>query len=131
MDTRWLPLLPADDPATGRDFTVRTEVWRYKGGAWHFASLPKKQAAEIRRRFGSTARGWGSIRVRVTVGETQWDTSLFPERKSATYLFAIKASVRKAESIAAGDRITAQVHVLQNQASGGRAVSSSQTRHRA
>jgi hypothetical protein len=109
---RWLPLLPAEDTATGRDYTMRTEVWRWKGGTWHFANVPKKQSAEIRSRFGTTARGFGSIRVRVTIGDTQWDTSLFPDRKSGTYLLPIKAAARKAEGIAAGDRITAQVHIL-------------------
>lgn len=113
MDARWLPLLPADDSPADRDFSVRAEVYRYKGGPWHFFSLSKKPAAEIKRRFGLTARGFGSIRVRVTIGDTQWETSLFPDRASATYLFPIKLSVRKAEGITAGDRVTAQIHILE------------------
>jgi len=112
-EERWSPLLPAEDPAQNRDYTVRTEVWRWKGGPWHFANVPARPSARIRTLFGPTARGWGSIRVRLRVGKTQWDTSLFPDRKSKTYMFAIKASVRKAEDIASGDRITVQVHVLQ------------------
>ena len=111
-EERWSPLLPAEDPAKNRDYTVRTRVWRWKGGAWHFANLPAQPSARIRKIFGATARGWGSIRVRLRVGKTQWDTSLFPDRKSKTWLFMIKASVRKAEGIAAGDRITVQVHVV-------------------
>lgn len=91
---------------------MRAKVWRWKGGSWHFANLPLKHSAEIQRRFGATARGWGSIRVRLKVGDTEWSTSLFPDRKKKTYLFAIKASVRKAEHIGAGDRITVQVHVV-------------------
>ena len=111
-EERWSPLLPPDDPATGRDYTVRTRIWRYKGaGGWHFANLSIRQSAEIKSRFGSAARGWGSIRVRVRIGETEWSTSLFPDRKSKSYLFAIKADVRKAESLSDGDRITAQVRV--------------------
>ena len=111
-DERWSPLLPAEDPAGNRDYTVRAEVWRWKGGPWHFANLPVRTSARIKGIFGATARGWGSIRVRLRVGKTQWDTSLFPDKKSRTYLFAIKAGVRKAEGIGAGDRITVQVHVL-------------------
>jgi hypothetical protein len=112
-EDRWSPLLPADDPATGRDYTVRTQVWRYKGAAsWYFANLSTKQSEAIKSRFGATARGWGSIRVRVRIGKTEWSTSLFPDRKSGTYLFAIKADVRKAEKLSDGDRITARVSVL-------------------
>ena len=109
-DPRWLPLLPPDD-TTGRDFKVRTKVLRYKGGSWHLAHLPVKQSAEIKGRFASTARGWGSIRVHVKIGDTEWDTSLFPDRKSKTYLFAIKAAVRKAEDLSHGDAITAHIRI--------------------
>lgn len=111
-DRRLSPLLPAEDSTTGRDYTVRARVWRWKGGSWHFANLSARQSAEIRRRFGVTARGWGSIRVRIRIGETEWNTSLFPSNKDKTYLFAIKADVRKAEGIGAGDRVTALVHIV-------------------
>jgi len=112
IEERFSPLLPAEDLTTGRDYTVRAKVWRWKSGSWHFANLSLKQSAEIRRRFGATARGWGSIRVRIRIGDTEWNTSLFPANKDKTYLFAIKADVRKAEDIDAGDRITAVVHIV-------------------
>ena len=111
VDERWSPLLPPDDPASHRDYKVRTKVWRYKGANWYFANLSVKQSATIKARFGSTARGWGSIRVHVRIGDTEWDTSLFPDRKSGTYLFAIKAAVRKAEDLSHGDVITAQIRI--------------------
>jgi hypothetical protein len=111
-EQRFSPLLPAEDSTTGRDYTVRAKVWRWKGGSWHFANLSLRQSAEIRRRFGGTARGWGSIRVRIKIGETEWATSLFPANKDKSYLFAIKADVRKAEDIGAGDSIEAVVHIV-------------------
>lgn len=111
-DPRWLPLLPADELAGDRDYTVHTTLRRYKGtAAWHFANLPPELSAQIRSRFGSTARGWGSIRVSVRIGQTQWRTSLFPDRKSGTYLFAVKAEVRKAENLSDGDAITAKLQI--------------------
>lgn len=112
-DLRFSPLLPAEeDISSDRDYKLRTEVWQWKGGKWHFASLPKKHSAEIQRRFGAVARGWGSIRIEVSVGDTTWKTSLFPDKKKGQYIFAIKAAVRKAEGIAAGDKITAHIHIL-------------------
>ena len=110
-DERWSPLLPAEDPAKHRDYTVRTKVWRWKGGPWHFATVPPRPSARIRSLFGPTARGWGSIRVRLRVGDTEWDTSLFPERKTKSYIFAIKAGVRKTEDIGAGDTITVHIRI--------------------
>jgi hypothetical protein len=113
FDDRWSPLLPADDATTGRDYTVETQVWRYKGAAaWYFAKLSPAQSADIKSRYGATARGWGSIRVQVRIGKTEWSTSLFPDKKSGTYLFAIKAEVRKAEKLSDGDHITAQIHIV-------------------
>lgn len=87
-------------------YRLRAKLWLYPGAAgWHFVTLPKKQAAEIRGMFGDVARGWGSLPVTVTVGETTWTTSIFPDKKSQSYLLPVKAAVRKAESIAAGDTL--------------------------
>ncbi len=113
FEDRWSPLLPADDPHSNRDYTVHSQIWRYKGAAaWYFANIPAEQSADIKSRFGTTARGWGSIRVRVRIGKTEWNTSLFPDKKSGAYLFAIKADVRKAEKLSDGDHIKAQVSVV-------------------
>jgi hypothetical protein len=88
-------------------------MWLYPGpGGWHFANLSRRQSVEVRARFGEERRGFGSIPVRVRIGGTEWSTSLFPDRKTNTYLFAIKAEVRKAEHIADGDTITAIVQVV-------------------
>ena len=107
---------PRPSPPTGAEakiqYRVRAKVWLYPGkGGWHFATLPPKLSSEIRVRFSSEARGWGSLPVRVRIGETQWKTSLFPDTKSRSYLFAIKAAVRRSEHIRAGDTITATVTV--------------------
>lgn len=110
---RWSPLLPADDEPSGRDYNVRGEVWRWQGDhGLHFVTLPEKDGSDIRKRFGRTVKGWGSIRVRICIGETEWATSLFPHKEANSYLFAIKAGVRKAEKIRSGDTITATVHIL-------------------
>lgn len=91
---------------------MRAGVWLYPGaGGWHFANLSPRQSFEIKERFGRERPGFGAVPVRVTIGDTTWETSLFPDRKSGTYLFAIKAAVRKAEGIASGDRVTAVVQV--------------------
>ncbi|MCE9597087.1 MAG: DUF1905 domain-containing protein [Spirochaetia bacterium] len=68
-------------------------------GAWHFASLPKKDADRIRKELTFRPRGFGSIRVEAQIGKTKWKTSIFPESKTKTYLLPIKADVRKKESI--------------------------------
>ncbi|HEX9615514.1 MAG TPA: DUF1905 domain-containing protein [Bacteroidota bacterium] len=91
---------------------VRSKLWLYPGpGGWHFITLPKKQAAEIRRLFRGVPRGWGSVRVTATIGTTTWKTSLFPEAKSKSYVLPVKADVRKKEAIGEGDMVGLKLDV--------------------
>lgn len=88
-------------------YKVRAKVWLYPGmAAWHFLTLPKKQSAQMKILFGAMKRGWGSLPVHVTIGQTSWETSIFPDKKMGAYLLPLKVAVRKAEKIAAGDTIT-------------------------
>jgi hypothetical protein len=87
-------------------YKMKSEVLVYPGmGGWRFLALPKKEAAEIKEKFGKVARGWGSIRVAVTVGKTKWQTSIFPDKRSGTYLLPLKAEVRRAEAIHDKDKV--------------------------
>ncbi len=96
-----------------RTFAVKAAVWLYQGeAAWHFVSIPKDVSETMRDRFAGIARGWGSLRVEVTIGGTSWNTSVFPDKKSGMYLLPIKADVRKKENIAAGQTVTMRVEVL-------------------
>jgi hypothetical protein len=93
-------------------YTMRAKVWLYPGMAgWHFISLPKSQSAAIKARFGGLARGWGSLRVVVALGRTSWRTSIFPDKKTGTYLLPLKAEVRKKEKIAAGNSIIFSIEI--------------------
>lgn len=82
-------------------YKMRSEVWPYPGMAgWRFITLPKKQGQEIKEKFGKHAKGWGSLAVSVTIGKTTWDTSIFPDKQSGSYVLPLKVKVRKAEGIA-------------------------------
>jgi len=91
---------------------MQGKVWLYPGMAgWHFVTLPKKQSAEIKARFGLMKRGWGSLSIVITIGKTSWKTSIFPDKKAGAYLLPLKAEVRRKENITAGDTITFSVEV--------------------
>lgn len=84
-------------------YKLRAKLWKWSGkDAWHFLTLPKNESKEIRGLFGDLKRGFGSLRVRVTIGATSWDTSIFPSAKDKAYLLPVKASVRKAEGLKSG-----------------------------
>ena len=59
-------------------------------GPWHFVTLPIDQADEIDELTMLTVRGFGSVRVVVTIGATTWSTSIFPDTKAGSYVLPIK-----------------------------------------
>lgn len=101
-------------PMVGERFEFDAEVWEHDGpGGWHFVSLPEAVADTIDSLFdGAPRRGFGSVRVRATVGSTAWSTSIFPDRKRGTFLLPVKKAVRAAEGLAAGARPTVRIEVV-------------------
>ena len=54
-------------------YEFQAELWRQSStGAWHFVTLPNDISDEIDAFTVSTLRGFGSVRVRVTVKSTTW-----------------------------------------------------------
>ena len=88
----------------GKIFKLKSKVWRYPGMAgWHFLGVDKTNSATIKKiQAGKPRKGWGSIPVKVTLGGSEWRTSIFPD-KGGTYLLPLKAAVRKKEGILADD----------------------------
>lgn len=94
-------------------FRFTAEVWEHDGhAAWHFVSLPEDVADDIEERFGHDAKGFGSIRVEVTIGATTWSTSLFPDSTRRTYVLPVKKAVRVAEDLEAGSTADVSLVVL-------------------
>jgi Domain of unknown function (DUF1905) len=88
-------------------YKFSAKVWLWQGkGAWHFATINPELSQQISTMFGYLKAGWGSIPVEVTIGNSTWTTSIFPDKKSSGYLLPIKSSVRKSENIAEGDDVT-------------------------
>ncbi len=87
-------------------FKFSAQVFPYPGmAAWRFVALSQALSVEIKTRFGKIKKGWGSIPVLVTVGKTTWQTSIFPDKKSQSYLLPMKLEVRKKEGVMDGDTI--------------------------
>ncbi len=77
-------------------------VWIAPGdGSWHFVTVPEDCAEVVHLESGPRV-GFGSVRVRATLGGTSWSTSVFPNTRD-TYVLPLKRSVRDAEGILEGD----------------------------
>jgi hypothetical protein len=90
-----------------KEYKLKEKVWLYPGRAsWYFLTVPTSIAKDIDFFFSMYKRGWGSLPVKVTVGETQWRTSIFPDKKTESYLLPLKAEIRKKEQINKNDLIS-------------------------
>ncbi|HEU5471023.1 MAG TPA: DUF1905 domain-containing protein [Actinophytocola sp.] len=86
------------------DFEAELWIWdARRADSWTFVSLPAECSAEIRERTGGQRRGFGSVRVRATLGGSTWTTSIFPDGARGCYVLPIKRTVRRAEALDAGD----------------------------
>lgn len=95
-------------------YSFTGEVYEYPGtGAWHFVNLPEAAADEIEDLTRDTRRGFGSVRVEVTIGKTTWQTSIFPDTKAGTYLLPVKKPVRRAEGLADGSKAKIKLRLIE------------------
>ncbi len=94
-------------------YTMTEKVFLYPGESanWHFVPITKKIGQEIRQTYGKSRRGFGAVKVEVTIGKTIWLTSMFPDKYSGSYILPLKAEVRKKEDIEAGDKITYIINI--------------------
>ena len=98
-------------------FTFEAELWRWEARTedWFFVSVPEQPSADITE-LVPIRRGFGSIRVQVTIGQTRWRTSIFPAAPGLgaerTYALPIKRAVRDAEELDLGSVCTVELEVL-------------------
>ncbi|MEK7517823.1 MAG: DUF1905 domain-containing protein [Patescibacteria group bacterium] len=110
-------------------YPIRAKVWLYPGdpstrrvpygnpsssgqvSPWHFVTIEKKSADEIKKEYIWPRRGFGAIPVQVTINKTSWKTSIFPD-KDGTYLLPLKKEVRAKENIKAGSTVTVAIEVI-------------------
>jgi hypothetical protein len=87
-------------------FRFSAQLWQHPGeGSWHFISVPADISDDIAHLTAATRKGFGSVRVTATIGNTTWQTSVFPDSKSGTYLLPVKKPVRTAEHLTPGDPV--------------------------
>lgn len=88
-------------------------LWRYEGdAAWYFVTVPVDVSDDVRELTEGSRRGFGSVRVRATVGGTTWTTSVFPDSKRGAFLLPVKKAVRAAEGLEDGDDVRVALQVL-------------------
>ncbi len=85
------------------EWTFAAELWEWDATetSWVFLTVPADVDEEIRLTSGPP-RGFGSVRVEVTIGGSTWRTSVFPD-KARGFVLPVKKDVRRREGLDIGD----------------------------
>lgn len=94
------------------EFQGELFAWREdEPGSWCFIRLPRDLAEEVRQIAGP-GRGFGSVRVTARIGASTWQTSLFPDAASGSFVLPVKKPVRLAERVEPGDEVSVRVELM-------------------
>jgi hypothetical protein len=91
------------------------QLWKWdarRADSWAFVSVPAEASEEIRDLTGPLRRGFGSVRVRATIGGSTWDTSIFPDSKLDCYVLPVKRAIRQAEDLEVGDTTPVRIELV-------------------
>lgn len=92
-------------------FTAPLKSWAFGDGTSHFMSVPENFAGDIKAHAMLVRRGFGSVKVEVSVDDVTWRTSIFPS-KSGGYFLPVKIDVLRKTGISAGDEVTVGLELL-------------------
>lgn len=91
------------------------KLWVGSKSTWHYVSLPQGMSDEIHtlsQYHQTKRRGWGAVKVDVSVEDQQWQTSIFPAFDNKRYALFLKADVRKQLGMAVGSEVTVTLKIL-------------------
>lgn len=95
-------------------FTETCWLWMTDRASWHFVTVPKIYSEEIKfftDNHNGNRRGWCAVRVNVTIGSSEWKTSIFPSKRLDTYLLPIKLEMRKKEKILVDNMVEVTLNI--------------------
>ena len=92
--------------------TGTLKMWSNDEGRMHFMSVPAELSGEIKAHALMIRRGFGSVRVEVTLDDVTWRTSAFPMKSTGGYFLPVKMDVLRKTDIVAGDEVTLSLELL-------------------
>jgi hypothetical protein len=76
-------------------YSLSGKLWKYNGeAAWYFITLPKKYTDELKALRNPFSKNFGSVKVIATIGLSTWQTSIFPDSKTGSFMLPVKKEVR-------------------------------------
>ncbi len=60
---------------------------------------------------GKLRRGWGAVYANAKIGKSLWQTSIFPDRHSVTYILPLKKQIRFEENLYDGVEVNISIEI--------------------
>lgn len=95
------------------EFSAKVCHYSSSGSAmgWYVVFLPATLAKEIRGSLKCLEEGWGRMKVTAKIGNSEWETAIWFDTKHDTYMFPLKAEIRKKEKIDIGEEVEASIWI--------------------
>lgn len=93
------------------NLTAPLTRWQGDRGTYHLLVITGEPAdalamhARLRRLEYGRQRGFGSVKVTARIGDTEWSTSVFPQKHSTEWVLLVSRKVMHAEGLAEGDPV--------------------------
>jgi Domain of unknown function (DUF1905) len=93
-------------------YSFKAGLWLHPGEAgWHFLTLPAEVADDIRAQSAGHSKAFGSVKVTAEISGHAWQTSLFADTKTGTYLLPVKKAIRDKAMISDGDEVAVHLSI--------------------
>ncbi len=94
------------------EFDAKLWQWEAKSGpGWMFVTVPQDHSDQIKE-MTPLRNGFGSVKVNVQIGDSEWSTSIFPSTEEEAFVLPIKKAIRLAEDIGEGDSARISLEAL-------------------
>ena len=93
------------------NLTAPLTRWQGDRGTYHLLVITGEPAdalamhARLRRLEYGRQRGFGSVKVTARIGDTEWSTSVFPQKQQTEWVLLVSRKVMQAEGLAEGDPV--------------------------
>ena len=84
-------------------------IWWRGPAPFVFIPVPADLSLEIKAVSSLITYGWGVIPATVQIGDTKFETSLFP--RNGLYLVPVKLVVQKSEKVSVGDVLSVRLEL--------------------
>lgn len=98
---------------TGDRYEFESTLWAWaaRKELWVFATVSDEASDEIADQPRPPS-GFGAVKVRVRLGESTWETSIFPGVDASGYVLPIKKAVRARAGVGVGDTVTIVIELI-------------------